>query len=64
MRYLAKSSLLTTNSFQEYKYWSNAIFHLEDIILEKLCFDDHAELPHTIALEMIRQFQGISILST
>jgi hypothetical protein len=45
-------------TLQDYNYWSTAIFHYEDIIFETLCFDDHAQVPHTIALDVIREFNG------
>ena len=45
-------------NFKDYNYWSAAIFHYEDIVLETLCFEDHAQVPHTIALDVIREFNG------
>lgn len=41
-----------------YNYWQNAIFRLEEIILEKLCFDDHPELPHDKAIALVAEFNG------
>jgi hypothetical protein len=43
---------------QEFKYWYNAIIGLEQLILEKLCFDDYPSLPHPIALKLIKDFKG------
>lgn len=47
---------------KDYQYWSAAIFYYEDVILETLCFDDYPKIPHTYALEVIREFNGSKLL--
>ncbi|KAJ3302580.1 hypothetical protein HDV03_004831 [Kappamyces sp. JEL0829] len=43
---------------KDYNMWSKRIFSYEELVLEKLCFDDHAILPHSFALDVVKEFGG------
>jgi hypothetical protein len=41
--------------------WSKRIYSYEELILEYLCFDDHAIIPHSYALAVVNEFGGMSL---
>lgn len=47
---------------EEFRHWLTAILGLEEIVLEKLCFDDAPELPHPYVLDLVKDFKGNDLM--